>query len=111
MIILSSLSILCLICPVLSISMATAYPQFNLVRDRLEDIPTLVQLSHVMAKSVWKEIRTYSTQFGQVLSKHLTSETEVNIVDGCVTEDAGTTLETLEAELEVLQHPTTNQNY
>ena len=87
-----------------SLAMAPADLQLKLARDRLEDIPTLVQLSHVMAKSVWKEIRTYSTQFGQVLSKHLTSETEVNIVDGCVTEDAGTTLETLEAELEVLQY-------
>ena len=84
--------------------MAPADLQLKLARDRLEDIPTLVQLSHVMAKSVWKEIRTYSTQFGQVLSKHLTSETEVNIVDGCVTEDAGSTLETLEAELEVLHN-------
>ena len=47
MIILSSLSILCLICPVLSISMAAAHPQFKLVWDRLEDIPTLGQISRV----------------------------------------------------------------
>ena len=88
MIILSSLSILCLICPVLSISMAAAHPQFKLVWDRLEDIPTLGQISHVLARSVGKEIRIYSTRFSQVLAKHLATETEVQIVDGCVTEDA-----------------------
>ena len=104
MIILSSLSILCLICPVISISMATAHPQFKLVWDRLEDIPTLGQISHVLARSVGKEIRIYSTRFSQVLAKHLATETEVQIVDGCVTEDAVPVLEVIEAELEILQY-------
>ena len=85
------------------LAMAHSLPQFKLDWNKLA-IPTLEALSPVLAKSVGKSIKKYSTEYAKVLFKHSTSETEVQIENGCVTADSFTILQSLEVEMNVLQY-------
>ena len=58
----------------------------------------------VLAKTAGKNIKRYSIEYAQVLFKHLTSETEVKIENGCVTADSFAILQKLEVEMNELQY-------
>ena len=87
-----------------AVAMGPPVPQFKIDWNRLENIPTLGDLSHILARSVGQQIKAYSAQYSNVLTKHLTSETEVQIVEGVVAEHSGPILKVIEVELGVLQY-------
>ena len=78
-------------------------PLFRIPLSKLENIPTLEQLSYTLAVGVRKQLYTYSSQYSEILTKHLSNETEVQIVGGCVTEDSLPKLSKLESEMAMLQ--------
>ena len=78
-------------------------PLFRIPLSKLENIPTLEQLSYKLAVGVRKQLYTYSSQYSEILTRHLSNETKVQIVGGCVTEDSIPKLSKLESEMAVLQ--------
>jgi hypothetical protein len=68
------------------------------------NIPSLEILSTALARGVRTRIYDYATEFSIILVKHLTSETEVQIDNGCITEDSQQILKQLETEKDKLQY-------
>ena len=67
-------------------------------------IPTLEAMSQAMVRDLREKYYKFASDYSKVLAKHLTTETEVTIVNGNLSENDATTLEQLELEFEVLQY-------
>ena len=67
-------------------------------------IPTLEAMSQAMVRDLREKYYKFASDYSKVLTKHLTTETEVTIVNGNLSENDATTLEQLELEFEVLQY-------
>ena len=67
-------------------------------------IPSLEPMSRIMSKDVRDNLHKYATEFSAILLKHLTSETEIHVEKGSLTEDSQQTLEALELDMAVLQY-------
>ena len=67
-------------------------------------IPTLDILSEVVAMDTIRALNCYYSRFSQTLTKHLTSETELQVVGGQLTANSKSILLLLEAEFHVLQY-------
>ena len=83
--------------------MAPSVPRFSFKLNKLK-IPSLKQISDDLGKDVLKKLSSYSTEYAEILLKHLTTETEVQIVNGCLSESSQRDLEQLESEKAVLQY-------
>ena len=83
--------------------MAPAMPVFRFPLSKLK-IPSLELLSEALAKGIRNRIYCFATEFSKVLMKHLSSETEVQIEKGCLTEDSLQVLQQLESEMAILQY-------
>ena len=68
--------------------MTSPIPQFKIPLSKLMNVPTLDQLSYPKSKELRKQLYKYSSEYENVLKKHLSKETEVQIVDGKVTEES-----------------------
>ena len=87
----------------------TAVPQFSFKQSKFR-VPTLKILSEALAKNVRIQLCTYSTKFSEVLLKHLTSETEIQLVNGSLTDESLENLQLLEAEMSALQYKSNLRN-
>ena len=67
-------------------------------------IPTLEAMSIALAREVRGKLFRFASEFSNILIKHFTSETEVHIDKGCLTDDSHQTLQKLESEMAVLQY-------
>ena len=61
-------------------------------------------MSYILAGGLRRELYGYSSEYAEVLFKHLTSETEVNIVNGRLTDMCQPALQKLESEMSMLQY-------
>ena len=87
----------------------TALPQFSIKQYKFK-IPTLKLLSEALAKNVRIQLCTYSNKFSEILLKHLTSETEIQLVNGRLTDESLENLQLLETEMSVLQYNSNLRN-
>ena len=67
--------------------MSPIVPRFSFKLYKLK-IPTLKGLSDALGKDVFRKLSSYSTEYAEILLKHLTTETEVQIVNGCLSESS-----------------------
>ena len=67
-------------------------------------IPTLEAMSQAMVRDLREKYYKFASDYSKVLTKHLTTETEVTIVNGKLSENDATTLQKLELDFEVLQY-------
>ena len=67
-------------------------------------IPTLEPMSRIISKDVRNKLCRYASEFSTILIKHQTSETEVHVEKGSLTEDSQHTLKALELDMAVLQY-------
>ena len=86
-----------------NLSMKTNLPKFSLPWARLH-VPTLEAVSRAIAKSTRKKIYEFANNYACILMRHFSCETEIQIVDGCFTQDSESILSLLESEMEVLQY-------
>ena len=84
-------------------------PQFTIKLYKLK-IPSLQLMSDVLGKDVKIKLCNYSKKFSEVLLKHLTSETEVQIVNGSLTDESQESLQLLKTEMSVLQYRSNLRN-
>ena len=70
----------------------------------LLNIPSLEMICRNLQTNIIKELRAYSHEFKLMLTKHLTTETEVQIVDGLVTAESDAILQILGIEWGMLQY-------
>ena len=69
-------------------------------------IPTLEVMSKALARDFRGKYHEFATEYSEILSKHLSTETEVTIVNGNLSEDCAATLHQLELEFDALQYKT-----
>ena len=62
-------------------------PQFSIPWAKLH-LPTLELISKAIAKPIRKRVHAYAKNYSSTLMKHLTSETEVQIIQGTLTRDS-----------------------
>ena len=67
-------------------------------------LPTLLVMSKITGKKIFREIQNYSTHYGEVLYNHLNNETELQIIDGILTENSMKLFPKLGYELQILQY-------
>ena len=61
-------------------------------------------MSKITGKKIFREIQDYSTHYGEVLYNHLNNETELQIIDGILTENSMKLFPKLGYELQILQY-------
>ena len=78
-------------------------PKFYLALSILV-IPSVISMSEILGIEVIKKISEYSKCYCQTLIKHLLNETEVQLIDGNITENSRLVLSKLGDEMGILQY-------
>ena len=88
--------------PALTI-MKTAVPEFRFHLSQLI-IPTLEIMSMAVSKEIRNKLYAYASEYSNTITKHFTTETEVQILDGKFNDESISKLNQLESEMAVLQY-------
>ena len=83
--------------------MQTPGPEFKFHLSMLL-VPTLEIMSKAVAKELRNKLYVFASEYTSIMTKHFTSETEVQILDGGFKEESKSTLNQLESEMAVLQY-------
>ena len=78
-------------------------PLFKFPLEKMK-VPSLKLISDDTATGVRKKLYSYSSEFAEILLKHLTNESEVQIVQGHLTQESHQQLIKLESEMNKLQY-------
>ena len=84
-------------------AMHSNLPAYKFELDKLI-VPTLVTISLAVARITRVKIYQYSVIYATTLLKHLENETEVQLVNGELTDESKVLLNLIESEMEVLQY-------
>ena len=84
-------------------TMTQPKPLFKFPLEKMK-VPSLKLISDDTATGVRKKLYSFSSEFAEILLKHLTNESEVQIVQGHLTQESHQQLIKLESEMNKLQY-------